>query len=125
MRKVMVVDDDRDFLDEMKVMLKSSGYNTVLLANGSNAVKEVSKYKPDVLLLDIKMDEVSGFKIADELRRIPELKNIPIIGVTGFYTEKEHRLFMKMCGIKKIIIKPFQPLDIIAAIEKALAGEFK
>lgn len=125
MKKVMVIDDDQSFLDEIEEMLKSSGYDTVLLSDSTSAIEKVSEYKPDVLLLDIKMEGASGFKIADELRRMPELKNIPLIGVTGFYTENEHRLFMKMCGIKKIIIKPFQPLDVIAAIEKALAGDFK
>jgi len=121
----MVIDDDQSFLDEMEEMLKSSGYNVVLLSDSNSAIEKISEHKPDVLLLDIKMEGASGFKIADELRRMPELKNIPLIGVTGFYTENEHRLFMKMCGIKKIIIKPFQPLDVIAAIEKALGGDFK
>jgi len=125
MKKIMVIDDDQSFLDEIEEMLKSSGYDVVLLSDSSTAIDKVTEYKPDVLLLDIKMEGASGFKIADELRRIPELKNIPLIGITGFYTENEHRLFMKMCGIKKIIIKPFQPLDVIAAIEKAVAGDFK
>ncbi len=125
MKTIMVIDDDQSFLDEMEEMLKSSGYNVVLLSDSNSAIEKISEHKPDVLLLDIKMEGASGFKIADELRRMPELKNIPLIGVTGFYTENEHRLFMKMCGIKKIIIKPFQPLDVIAAIEKALGGDFK
>ena len=123
MKRIMIIDDDREFLDEIGETLKASGYSTILLSDSRKAVDQVCEHKPDVLLLDIKMEGASGFKIADELRRTPEAKSIPLIGVTGFYTEEEHKLFMKMCGIKTVIIKPFRPLDIIVAIERAVAGE--
>ena len=125
MKRIMIIDDDREFLEEINEMLKASGYNTILLSDSKKAVDKVCEYKPDVLLLDIKMEGASGFKIADELRRIPEAKSIPFIGVTGFYTEDEHKLFMKMCGIKTVIIKPFRPLDIIVAIERAIGGDLR
>jgi DNA-binding response OmpR family regulator len=118
MRKVMVVDDDKEFLDEINEMLNLSGYETILLSDSRYAFMEVCKVKPDVILLDLKMDGVNGFELADELRSSPETKFIPVIGITGFYTEKEHQLLMRVCGIKQCLIKPFNPLDVIAAIER-------
>ena len=117
MRKVMVIDDDKEFLEEIDEMLNLSGYETVALAESRDAVKKIIKTKPDILVLDLKMEGVSGFEIVDELKRLPKTRNIPIIAITGFYTKKEHSLLVKISGIKKCITKPFNPLDIITAIE--------
>jgi DNA-binding response OmpR family regulator len=114
----MVIDDDREFLDEIKEVLNLSGYEPIPLSESRYAFMEACRRKPDVILLDLKMEGTNGFELADELRSSEETKNIPVIGITGFYTEREHRLLMRVCGIKKCLIKPFNPLDIIVAIER-------
>lgn len=120
MKKIMVVDDDRKFLDEISRVLTLSGYDTIVFSDGNSALEEAIKIKPDVILLDLKMEGTSGFKIADQLRRSPEAGQISIIATTGFYIEKEHHLLLKMCGIKKCLIKPINPLDVIMAVEAAV-----
>ena len=119
MKKVMIIDDDREFLDEIKETLSGNGYEVVVQSDARNAVIEVSRSKPDIVLLDLKMDVVSGFEIANELKRLEETSDIPIVGITGFYTEKEHRLLMEVCGMKKCLIKPINPDDMIEAIEES------
>ncbi|MDP8216032.1 MAG: response regulator [Candidatus Kaelpia imicola] len=120
MSKVMVIDDDREFLDEISKMLQLSGYETIAISESRKALKKIQSLKPDVILLDLRMDGVSGFKIADTLSKNSKLKNIPIVGITGYYTEKEHKTYMTICGIAECLIKPFNPLDVIAAIESAV-----
>jgi len=119
-KKIMIVDDDREFLEELKETLTSSGYDTTALSNSTSALKMVRKIKPDVILLDLKMQGKSGFQIADELKQLPETAHIPIITMTAFYTEREYTILMNICGIKTCLIKPFNPLDVIAEIERAL-----
>ena len=116
-KKILIIDDDREFLDEITEMLRTTGYKTVTLPESINAIDEVQRVKPDVILLDLKMDRMSGFEIAEELRGNPNTRNTPIIAITGVYTSKEYQLLTRIAGIKKCLIKPTNPLDVIAAIE--------
>lgn len=119
-KKILIIDDNKEFSEELKDMLKLNGYDTSAFSNGASALGMVSKIKPDVILLDLKLKGKSGFQVAYELKRFPKTKNIPIIAMTGFYIQKEHTKLMKMCGIKTCLIKPFDLEDAIAKIKAAL-----
>ena len=119
-KKVMVIDDDKEFLDEMVEMLRLAGYDPISIPESVDAVKEVVQVKPNIILLDLKMAKKSGFKVANELMEKPETKDIPIIAVTGVFTDQEHSLLMKICNIKDCLIKPINPLDVIHQIEKSI-----
>jgi len=120
MKKIMLVDDDKEFLNEMSEILKLSGYETFVFSDSTDAATKAINLKPDLILLDLKMDNKSGFKVADELRSITATKDIPVIAVTGVFTKKEHKLLMKVCNIRESLIKPIQPLDLISRIENIL-----
>jgi two-component system, OmpR family, alkaline phosphatase synthesis response regulator PhoP len=120
MSRVIVIDDDIEFLDEISKTLRLSGYDVTAISESEKAFKKIKSLKPDVILLDLRMDGVSGFKIADILNKDNKLKNIPIVGITGYYTEKEHKTYMAICGIANCLIKPFNPLDVIVAVENAV-----
>ncbi len=117
-KRVLIVDDDEEFLAEVTETLQLSGYESIPISEGHRVANEAKEIMPDVILLDLKMDAVSGFKVANELGDQEETKDIPIIAVTGVFTESEHRLLMKTCGIRECVTKPFNPLDIINIIEK-------
>lgn len=119
-KKILVIDDDKEFLEELKEMLSITGYKAIGVADSVSAVNAARVTKPDVILLDLRMQEMSGFEVADKLKSFPETSRIPIIAMTGFYTLKEHAWLMNFCGIKKCIKKPFNPLDVIAEIEQAI-----
>ena len=116
--RILIVDDDKKFLEEISQLLEAGGYEVHTVSDANLAVKEACKLKPDIILLDLKM-QVSGFKIAIQLSCLAETKHIPIVAITGVYTEQEHRLVMNACGIQKWLIKPASPLEVIAAIEQA------
>jgi CheY-like chemotaxis protein len=122
MKQVMIVDDDKEFLEEISQALESNGYRTVNISESTAAVKEAVERMPAVILLDLKMDKKSGFKIADELMANPKTSGIPVIAITGVFTGQEHKLLMKICNIKECLIKPINPLDIIEKIEEACNG---
>jgi len=119
-KKIIIVDDDVEFLEELKEMLTLNGYNVTAVSNGITVIDEVRNVKPDVVLLDLKMEGVSGFWVADELKIFPETKHIPIIAMTGFYKNKELSRIINFCGIRKCLRKPFAPLDVVKEIETAL-----
>jgi len=116
----MVVDDNQEFLTEMTEVLESSGYETIPILDSRFAVMVACRRNPDVLLLDLKMEGVSGFEIAYRLRRLPKTMYTPIICMTGYYTQEEHKFLFRICTVKECLTKPFNPLDIITAIERAV-----
>lgn len=116
-RKIMIIDDDAELLTELGETLMASGYDSEGFSDGDEALKMVGIKKPDLILLDLKMNGKNGFQIADTLKHMPETASIPIIAMTGYYTEKQHTMLMYVCGIQLCVTKPFNPLDIIAKIE--------
>ena len=122
-KKIMIIDDNSEFLDELKETMDLSGYDTERFSDGETALRCVEEFRPDAILLDLKMSGKSGFQVADLLTNQEHTSHIPIIAMTGFFKEKEHELLMKTCGIKTCLLKPFNPLDVIAEIEHLLKGE--
>lgn len=121
-KRVMIVDDDKAFLDELKETLDLSGYDMVAVNDATLALDMVSKTAPDLLLVDLKMPQKTGFQLAHELKRLSGFGHIPVIAMTGYFKD-EYDLLMNMSGIKKCLKKPFNPLDVIAEIEDALKAE--
>jgi len=121
-KKVLIVDDNKEFLEELKEVLALSGYEMVAVHDSREAVALAIQAKPDVILLDLKMPGKSGFQIANEINRCFELQNVPIIAMSAFFRD-EYRVLMNMCGIKKCLRKPFNPLEVISEIEEALANK--
>ncbi|MGA1796388.1 MAG: response regulator [bacterium] len=120
--RVMIVDDDRDFLEELQDALTSHGYETIPISRSTIAPFAAYTTKPDVILLDIKMDGMSGFDVAEHIKRFSSTADIPIIAMTGFFNKEKHLALMDLCGMKICLEKPFNPRDVIATIEGVLQG---
>lgn len=122
---IIVVDDNVELLEELGQLLKLAGYEVMAISDGARVLDTAQQRKPDLILLDLKMSPKSGFQIADEIRQSATLKDVPLVAMTGFFTEKEHALMMKLCGIKSLIFKPFRPLNLFSQIEFALNNRYK
>ncbi len=117
-KKVMIVDDDTEFLEELNETMSASGYEMISVNDSTTVVDIASRVKPDLIILDLKMPGKSGFQLAEEIRRLPELEKIPIIAMSAFFKE-EYAFLLSIFGIKKCLKKPFNPLDVITAVETA------
>jgi len=118
-KKIMIVDDDKEFLEELNETLSLSGYDMVSANDPDLALDVAKKERPDVIVLDLKMPKKTGFQLADELRYLAGLDDVPIIAMTGYFKENYSPL-LNLCRINKCLRKPFNPLDIIVEIENAL-----
>ncbi len=116
----MIVDDDKEYLEELNEMLARAGYDVTAISDGSAAIKAAQVTVPDLILMDLRMPAMSGFEVADRLKALTQTSKIPVIAITGYYTMKEHVWLMKFCGIKRCIKKPADPADIKAEIESVL-----
>ncbi len=117
--KIMVIDDDRDFLSEVSETLSLSDYDVVTVADPTAALDKIIESRPDLILLDIKMPEESGFQVASKIRYFSGLRQIPIIAVTGSLSE-HHRKVINGYGISGCLIKPVDPIELVSKIEESL-----
>lgn len=119
-KKILIVDDDKEYLEELNEMLTRVGYDVTAISDGAAAIKAAQVTAPDLILMDLRMPVMSGFEVADRLKALTQTSKIPVIAITGYYTMKEHVWLMKFCGIKRCIKKPADPLDIKEEIESVL-----
>jgi two-component system, cell cycle response regulator DivK len=117
MKKVLVVDDDAVFLEEIQETLHLSGYDVVKLSDSRRVIEVAAREKPDVIVMDLRMPEKTGFQVADELKHDPDLLRIPVLAMTAYYKYGFEPL-LALCGIEKCFKKPFHPLEIITEIER-------
>ncbi|MFH1550756.1 MAG: response regulator [Planctomycetota bacterium] len=83
-KKVLIVDDDMDFIEANKAVLEEAGYNVTYALNGEDGLKVALNDKPNLIVLDVMMTTMGeGFDVARELRKNPDTKKIPLIMLTA------------------------------------------
>jgi len=92
MARIWLVDDDRNLADLTKVALVKNGYEVVIFHEARKAINEAKKTIPDLILMDIMMPQISGAEAVKELKRDPNLKNVPIIFLTALISCEEEDL---------------------------------
>jgi CheY-like chemotaxis protein len=128
-RRVLLVDDDADFVDAVRLTLEARGYQ-VLAAHGAQEALAVLRGGPvDVALLDLMMEEPdSGVLVAHHLRRQPEMKGVPVILVTaaaektGFRVELDTPEAREWLQADTWIDKPVNPAVLVREIERLTDG---
>jgi len=116
MAKILVVDDDPDFVNLTRTILHSRDYEVITAANGEKALAAMRKEKPDLVLLDIMMPDMDGWEVC---RRLRELSDVPIIFLTARSDIKDVVRGLEM-GADDYIVKPFSPRELLARIRAAL-----
>jgi CheY-like chemotaxis protein len=87
-KKILIIDDNPDFLFTMETFLKRSGFTALTAQDGKNGVEMAEKENPDLILLDVMMETMySGFEVCKRIKTHPRLKNIPVIGISGMADE--------------------------------------
>ena len=122
-KKILVIDDEKEFTDLIKMSLGARKKYEVRAENKSaNALDTVREFKPDLILLDIMMpDDISGDEVARRIRDDEEFKNIPIVFLTAVLTEKEVAERDNVIGGYSFMAKPIKIKELIEHIEKKLA----
>jgi CheY-like chemotaxis protein len=80
---IMIVDDNQDFADSLKILLETEGYRAVAMYSGENALKEIENINPSLLFLDLLMPGMDGFAVVKQLRSQERWRDLPIVIVTG------------------------------------------
>ncbi|MFH1800779.1 MAG: response regulator [Candidatus Omnitrophota bacterium] len=100
MAKVLVIDDDPDMVESIRVVLESQGYDVSSAINGLEGLTLTKREKPDLIILDIMMPEgMDGFEVAREIKKDPQIQRIPILMLTAI-KDKTGLDFQKEAGDK-------------------------
>jgi two-component system, OmpR family, alkaline phosphatase synthesis response regulator PhoP len=122
-KKILMVDDDVDLVEAVTTLLESKGYEVISAYNGDDGVKMAREENPNLMLLDVMMTRKDeGFETSRLIVEDPQLKNIPIIMVTGI--TKEMNLPFKFepdstwLPVKAVLEKPVKPEVLLKTIEE-------
>ncbi|MEX0730333.1 MAG: response regulator [Aquisalimonadaceae bacterium] len=114
--KVLVVDDSNADLLHLKQIIEQAGYVTLTAKSGKEAVEQAKSQQPDVIFLDVIMQEMDGFEACRKLSRDEATKRIPVVFVTS-KNQKADRVWAEMQGAKALISKPYTQDAILQQLQ--------
>jgi len=119
MEKILIVDDEKDWLRMLSMRLQHEGYQVEAAFDAIQAVRQTIDLKPDLVLLDIIMPAGSGVRVLENLRENLKTFNIPVIVVTGV-SDKQTKEAAEKLGISGYFIKPVDMDKLIEELKKVL-----
>jgi DNA-binding response OmpR family regulator len=119
MKKILVIEDNKDILENTTEILELSNYQVLEASNGKEGVEKAIADKPDLILCDIMMPEIDGYGVLHMVQKNPDLQHTPFIFLTAMTEKEEVRKGMSL-GADDYITKPFDPTDLLNAIESRL-----
>ena len=118
-KKILLVDDEPDLVSLLKKRLEINNYEVISASDGMEALRKAKKEKPDLIILDLMLPKMDGYKLCRMLKFDEKYKRIPIIMLTARVQEEDKKLG-KETGANAYITKPFKPDVLLAKIEELL-----
>ncbi len=123
--KVLLIDDDTDFVEINRLALEKAGYNVIYAHEGKKGMQLAWEEKPDLIVLDVMMtDDTEGFHLAKELRSRERLRDIPIIMVSGIREEMDIKWKFEpdedFLPVTEFIDKPIAPAALVAKVNEII-----
>ena len=121
-KRVLIIDDDRDYVNAIEGLLQSSGYQVRSAPNGREGLRLAKTIRPDLILLDIMMTErTEGFFMLQEARRVPELNQVPVIVISSIYADQPIFRVSPEAGwlpADLFLPKPVDPARLLAEVRR-------
>ena len=113
---ILIVDDDEDFRTGLRMALELKGYQVEEAGNGKEALAQLTEKPPLLVLLDLQMPVMNGREMMQNMRATPDLKDVPVVIISGFGFEWEAELM----GAQGFVGKPFEPAELERTIANLL-----
>ncbi len=121
-RKILTCDDEKHIVRLIQVNLERQGYEVITAFNGAECLAKVKEDRPDLIVLDVMMPEMTGFEVLDILKKDPETENIPVIMLTARAQDSDV-LRGWQSGVECYLTKPFNPMELIAFVKRIFSME--
>ncbi len=116
---ILIVDDDPDALDLIRLLLQRTGYETMTAPDGEMGLKSARREKPDLILLDIFLPGMDGYQVLNALQNASETKSVPVILIGG-KAHSEEKVKALRAGADAYLKRPFHTQELLGAIKNTL-----
>ena len=127
--RILIIDDDPDFVQATKKVLESKPYEVLVAYDGEEGLQKTREEQPDLILLDIIMPLTDGFTVCEEIKGNPEYADIPVLMLTSFSQRVGETTLSVSRGFsleaEDYIDKPVKPAELLARVEKQLRKKKK
>ncbi len=119
---MLIVEDDADTVGLLSVMMRQIGFTPLAAANGYEALAMTRRYRPDLILLDLRLPGMDGYEALIHLKRDAVTQTIPIVAISAHVADAEQeRKRLIALGASSFLTKPFSVDELLDEIEAALA----
>ncbi len=123
--KILVIDDDPDLVEALRIILEMESYEVISAPDGENGLEKVKEEHPDLVILDLLLPKEDGVVLCRQLKGNPCYAEIPILVLTAVAEEVNAKLFpkdaMSSLPADDYVDKPIQPQDLLVRVNKLLA----
>lgn len=118
-KRILIVEDERDLVEILTFRLQSAGYDVIAAYDGQEGLDRARTEKPSLIILDLMLPKIDGYKVCGMLKFDARFKKIPIILFTARAQEADKKMGMEV-GADAYITKPFEPTALLANIKELL-----
>ena len=119
MEKILIIEDDKAYVENIRILLEEEGFNVASAVNGFDGIELAKNEIPDLIICDIMLPDVDGYSVIKELRRREKTKLIPFIFLTAKAAMSDLRSGMSL-GADDYLTKPFRSDDLLTAVRTRL-----
>ncbi len=120
MVKILVAEDETDIRELIAFsLINIGGFDVVKAKNGAEAVEKAKAEQPDLILMDVRMPQMTGYEACAELKKIPETQEIPVVFLSAKGQDQEIQQGLKL-GAIEYILKPFAPDELTDQVREIL-----
>ena len=121
-KKILLVDDDPDLVEAMKIILENKSYDVAVAHDGKEGLKKVETEQPNLIILDVMMPEIDGYEMCAKLKSDPQYRHIPILLLTAVGEAISTTTYTKEMGMRMeaddYIPKPVELMELVERVEK-------
>lgn len=122
MKKILIVDDEKDIVETIQFVLEAQGYSCITAYDGEKGLKKAKDNNPDLIILDVMMPNINGFKISRLLKFDAKYKDIPIIMLTA-RSQQEDKMIGEETGADLYMTKPFDIEELVKNVKSLCPTE--
>lgn len=119
MAKILIAEDEKDIRDLVVFSLTYGGFEAIGAINGIEAIEKAATELPDLILMDVRMPQMSGYEACEKLKSNPATRDIPIVFLSAKGQESEIRQGLS-AGAEEYILKPFAPDELVRRVQEIL-----